>query len=329
MDTIIHTYETTTSIHWLEFDHKPDEGTRAILKGQGWRWSGAAGKWRKAGLLTKLPELPGYEYEEAGAADYSAERAEYYESRADRATERANAAHSRADAIAGMIPFGQPILVGHHSERRHRRDLGKIEADMRKAIEEREKAGRLNYRAEAAERHQSEKQDPGAIARRLEKIRQDLANTERIIANYRPAETREDWELVGATITPLEEYERRRAVLKQEITRLEVALEVAGGIPADSTDLQKGDLILIHGHLVEVIRVNKKTIGGYLAGPMHNLFSKESGYTKRTERNAQKWDRSRFQSRIYTATEWAKINEGRTQAEAYAVAEARRKNTAE
>lgn len=35
------------------------------------------------------------------------------------------ALHARARAITAHIPFGQPILVGHHSERRHRSDLAK------------------------------------------------------------------------------------------------------------------------------------------------------------------------------------------------------------
>lgn len=328
METIKHRYEPTTSFHWLEFSSKPDAETRTILKAEHWRFIGANLHWRKAGLLTRLPELPGYTYEECGNVDFSAERAEHYKARAERATERANAAQGKADAISSLIPFGQPILVGHHSERRHRRDLDKIHTNMRKAIEEQEKAQALQHRAEVAERHQEEKQDPGTIYRRLDKIRKDLASTEHIIASYCPAETRESWELVGGTIIPLEEYERRRIVLTAEVERLEAALKAAGRLPVDNIYLQKGDLILIHGHLVEVTRINKKTISGYLASPIHNLFSKESGYTKRTERNAQKWDMSRFQRRIYNAQEWAKINEGRTQAEAYAVAEAHLKHTA-
>ena len=34
------------------------------------------------------------------------------------------------DAVAG-IPAGQPILVGHHSERRHRRALERSDTNMR------------------------------------------------------------------------------------------------------------------------------------------------------------------------------------------------------
>lgn len=137
--SIKHRYEPTTSFHWLEFPGKPGAETRAILKAEHWRFIGANLQWRKAGLLTRLPELPGYEYEECGTVDFSADRAEHYEDRAERAARRADAAHGKADATSSLIPFGQPILVGHHSERRHRRDLDKINSNMRKAIEERER----------------------------------------------------------------------------------------------------------------------------------------------------------------------------------------------
>lgn len=46
-------------------------------------------------------------------------RREWAESRRKKAAARFAASH----AIVGQIPMGQPILVGHHSERRHRRDI--------------------------------------------------------------------------------------------------------------------------------------------------------------------------------------------------------------
>src|SRR5690348_14788034 len=76
----------------------------------------------------RLEELAG----EIGAEDTSlVERAE---SRADRFAaysdaRQADAEQARAavSAIADQIPLGQPILVGHHSEARARRDAERIE----------------------------------------------------------------------------------------------------------------------------------------------------------------------------------------------------------
>lgn len=55
---------------------------------------------------------------------------------ADKARVRSDAAFDKAKAIADAIPFGQPILVGHHSEGRHRRDKDRIEGGFIKAAQE-------------------------------------------------------------------------------------------------------------------------------------------------------------------------------------------------
>ena len=50
-------------------------------------------------------------------------RAERYREYADNADKRATAAFNASSAAVEHIPLGQPILVGHHSERAHRRAL--------------------------------------------------------------------------------------------------------------------------------------------------------------------------------------------------------------
>lgn len=49
------------------------------------------------------------------------------------------------------IPMGQPILVGHHSERRHRRHLERIENKVRAGYEASNQADRLEERLESIE----------------------------------------------------------------------------------------------------------------------------------------------------------------------------------
>lgn len=55
--------------------------------------------------------------------------------RADRLASESRAAFKAAMQKIEHIPPGQPILVGHHSEARHRRDLARHDALMRKSIE--------------------------------------------------------------------------------------------------------------------------------------------------------------------------------------------------
>lgn len=80
------------------------------------------------------------------------------ESRADRLRERAEAKQSEAlrtldtaHDMASIIPLGQPILVGHHSEGRDRRYRERIGNKVRKGIELSGYADDLERRAEAAE----------------------------------------------------------------------------------------------------------------------------------------------------------------------------------
>jgi DNA repair exonuclease SbcCD ATPase subunit len=55
---------------------------------------------------------------------------------AEKARARSEARISHARDMASVIPFGQPILVGHHSEKRDRNYRGRIESNFRKGFEE-------------------------------------------------------------------------------------------------------------------------------------------------------------------------------------------------
>lgn len=60
-----------------------------------------------------------------------AKRREWAESR----KAKADAAYKTARGIVGNIPMGQPVLIGHHSEKRHRRDLERADNAMSRMVE--------------------------------------------------------------------------------------------------------------------------------------------------------------------------------------------------
>jgi hypothetical protein len=75
---------------------------------------------------------------------------------------------SSVQAVADMIPLGQPILLGHHSQRRAERDRDQIERGMHRTIEHASKAREFSCRAdniEAAAEHAIYSDDPDAIVR--------------------------------------------------------------------------------------------------------------------------------------------------------------------
>lgn len=71
---------------------------------------------------------------------------------AEKRDAKASAAYDRSREIGDMIPFGQPILVRHHSEGRHRRDIDRIDSAMRSSVENGAKADEMRERAENIER---------------------------------------------------------------------------------------------------------------------------------------------------------------------------------
>lgn len=79
-------------------------------------------------------------------------KAERHNEWSDNADKRSKEAFDRAMGAVEGIPFGQPILVGHHSEKRHRAAIAKSDNAMRKSVEESDKASRLANKAEYWER---------------------------------------------------------------------------------------------------------------------------------------------------------------------------------
>lgn len=106
--------------------------------------------------------------------DYEQKRAariERLRARADAHGAQVDARFATARQIGSAIPFGQPILVGHHSEGRHRRDLARIDANMRKGVEAQKTAEDLERRARAAETSTAvSSDDPDAVAKLRAKV---------------------------------------------------------------------------------------------------------------------------------------------------------------
>lgn len=78
-----------------------------------------------------------------------AARRERMQDRADNLRRKANSEFDKADLREEKsgIPFGQPILVGHHSERKHRNALKRADQAMRRAIDASDYADELERRA--------------------------------------------------------------------------------------------------------------------------------------------------------------------------------------
>lgn len=118
--------------------------------------------------------------------DFEQKKADRIERLRERAQSRAAEGSTSIDAARAMgerIPFGQPILVGHHSERRHRRDIDRIDAKYRRGFEALEEAKELTRRADASEASTAiSSDDPNAIEKLEAKLAAQRAEHAREVA---------------------------------------------------------------------------------------------------------------------------------------------------
>ncbi|EFK3183951.1 DUF3560 domain-containing protein [Escherichia coli] len=101
-------------------------------------------------LLSLAGEI---EDEDSTLAERQEARAERFTGYSGKRASESAQALDEVERLAAMIPPGQPILVGHHSERRARRDAQRIENGMKRAVMLFERAEYWEERARSALLH--------------------------------------------------------------------------------------------------------------------------------------------------------------------------------
>lgn len=82
------------------------------------------------------------------AQEHAARRAHKYEQWSENAEKRSDDYYKKSNKDREFLSLGEPIKVGHHSERRHRKIIEDARRNMGKSIEEDQKAERLKEKAE-------------------------------------------------------------------------------------------------------------------------------------------------------------------------------------
>lgn len=107
---------------------------------------------------------------------------------AERAEERSAAAFEQSKKAIEHVPFGQPILVGHHSERAHRNALKKSHRAMDRSVDELRLAEELERKAKAVGKAGISADDPDApekLHERLAELERRRAEMKRVNAEFR------------------------------------------------------------------------------------------------------------------------------------------------
>lgn len=116
------------------------------------------------------------------------------EARADRLRQEGEGRIARARDMASVIPFGQPILIGHHSEGRDRNYRAKIRGNFEKGFEALKEADEAASRAASVGSGGISSDDPDAVAKLTEELQEREARHAAI-----KARAHESWELSNSS----------------------------------------------------------------------------------------------------------------------------------
>lgn len=200
------------------------------------------------------------------ARDRAGERAQRLEARAERRGAESDTHHTAARRIYGGYPMGQPILVGHHSENRHRRDLERAHRHDQRSWEAAAQARYAARRAEAARQAASGREARSTVANRIDKAASDVARDLRTLHGWWNR-----WGQINVEYRPVDPDSEYGHDLTARIAQnTDVRLywsEVLAAMPGRDLDLStivKGDLIEVGNRGAFVVaRVNRKTFSVY------------------------------------------------------------------
>jgi len=185
--TISATYSPEDDKLRLYASARLDKETYARVKGAGFRWAPKQdlffAMWSLAAEDIAIELAGDIDDEDTSLVDRAEERSERFEGYQESRAADAERAHKAVAAIADNIPLGQPILVGHHSERHARRDAKRIENGMRKAVKMWKTSEYWRDRAAGALRHAKYKERPDVRARRIKGLEADLRKVQKTHAS--------------------------------------------------------------------------------------------------------------------------------------------------
>lgn len=276
------------------------DGAADALRAAGfrWRWSrniGLCGAWYvphsrdrapSLGLIERCADLlraAGFTVQvQIDAAprpmdDAEAELAERMDARVERLSDRAARRLAKSDAhyeaarqISEHIPFGQPILVDHHSAGRARADQKRISRHFDASFELRTQAQTAQAAADAAEVHMRFRRNLLVVVRRIERLEAERRSVQRELDGHTRNSLNGRGEIVYSDTFPPASGQHRiqldtqAAHLDEQIRYWKSVLDQARAsgkwTPVDRKEIRPGDLIKYRGRWLTVVRVNQRTV---------------------------------------------------------------------
>lgn len=284
------------------------DGSADIFKRFGWRWGRTISCWylphsrdrraKTATIEATRQALQDAEFEVVveiddtmpTTADLETSKATRQDARvaalaatSNRKTVLAAAAQAASEAASRQLPpGGEPIKVGHHSEGRHRRALGKAHAALSKSVQADQDAADAQRRLQAAQTTTASRYTPQRVAQRIADIEADIRRTNRELDGYtsNPGSPYA-WIHRAATGPHRDSLETQLAEQKEQVTYWQTirTTQLADGTATDykTVGIRPGDRVKICDRWRTVVRANKTTVtvedgwGGISRAPYANI----------------------------------------------------------
>lgn len=161
-----------------------DAETYARVKAAGFKWAPkqelfVAPSWTPSREDLAIELAGEIEPEEMTLTERAQAKAERLEGIAHKRRNEAVSLHNHANELSRAFYMGQPILVGHHSERKARKTQERMHSAMDKAVKSEKAANYWLYRATGVEAHANMKNDPRTRANRIKTLLAELRDLQR------------------------------------------------------------------------------------------------------------------------------------------------------
>lgn len=163
-----------------------DAETFARVKEAGFKWAPKQGlfvapMWTVAREDLAIDLAGDLEAEEMTLAERAAIKAERLDALAEKRNREAGQLARYAENLSQAFYMGQPILIGHHSERKARKTQERMQAATAKSAKAHEAANYWLYRAEGVEHFANMKNNPRVRAGRIKTLLAELRDLQRDI----------------------------------------------------------------------------------------------------------------------------------------------------
>jgi hypothetical protein len=182
--TISATYSPEDNKIRLYASTRLDSETFERVKAAGFHWAPkqelfVAPKWTPEREDLAVELAGEIDPEEMTLAERAAIKAERLDNLADKRRGEAVSLNRRADELSESFYMGQPILIGHHSERKARKTKERMDAAQSSAIKAEKAANYWLYRASGVEHFANMKNNPRVRAGRIKTLLAELRDLQR------------------------------------------------------------------------------------------------------------------------------------------------------